>query len=333
MSRISRYQESMAKFMKQKSYLSSLQTTDIDNNIKSNLDEMINECDHVIGILLLTVMNSQGKKSNQSIHGYGLATGIEIMLYTTMIIDDRDYYETRFGRNNVEEIINRTGGIVNICLSNNIESIQDNYTGTTYTKLLKIIHYVTKLLNSRMHKLLSEPIFEFESNITKTDVIKYKFDNNNGNINELAKSKIKKLKKIKKDKLDEYINDRYGFVCQTALITGWLLGGGSDKIIPSLEKLGLQFANMIKSIKDFVNLKSDLEHAKIYTKNTVINNGFQLSFETFIENKNKFIEGCIKHNIYTNTVKEIIDLMESKLDGIINESSPDMASHYTLTAS
>ena len=83
--------------------------------------------------------------------------------------------------------------------------------------------------------------------------------------------------------------------------------------------------------EDFTNIDNDLEYAKNHTKNTIINNGFQNSFEIFIENKQKVIEGCIKQGIYTNTVKEIIDLMENKLDTVIDKSSPDLKSHYTLS--
>jgi len=322
MSRISRYQDSMGRFVKQRSCISGM-----NPEIKNKMDDIINNCDHVISILLLTVMNSQGKKINMNVHGYHIASGIEIMLYTTMINDNKEYYEKKLGKECVSEIINQMPGMVNLCLSHNIESIQDNYLNSN-AKLLKTIYYTTRLINTNLYKLIKETSFEFESNITKTDAIKYKFEDMVKAIN-----KIKKLKRIKQTSLDNYIQDRYGFICQLALINGWILGGGSsdDKNIPHLEKLGTCFGNMVKCVYDFINIENDLEYAKIYTTNTIINNGFQNSFEVFIENKQKFIEGCIKQNIYTNTVKEIIDLLESKLDIAIDKSSPDVKSHYTLT--
>lgn len=323
MSRISRYQDSMGRFIKQRSCL-----TQLSPDIKSKMDILVNECDHVIGILLLTVMNSQGKKMNMTVHGYHIATGIEVMTYSANIMCNKEYYENKLGKECVNEILCRTTSIANTCLSNNIESIQGNYNATNYNKLIKIIHSLTRLMNSKIHKITIDENFsnDLGDNIIKTDIIKYKF----ADIVK-AKNKIKKLKQIKKEKLDEYVQDRYGFICQLAFVNGWLLGGGDDKAIPQMEKLGTYFANILKVVQDFTNIDIDLEHAKNHTKNTIINNGFQNSFELFIENKQKFIEGCIKQGIYTNTVKEIIDLMESKLDSVIDKSSPDMKSHYTLS--
>jgi hypothetical protein len=108
------------------------------------------------------------------------------------------------------------------------------------------------------------------------------------------------------------------------------LGGGDEKTLDSLDKIGTSFANMIKLADDFMNLEKDIENSETYTKNYIVNFGFQNSFEMFIDNKQKFIEGCIILDIYTNTVKEIVDLIECKVDLIIDKSSPDMVSHYTL---
>lgn len=324
MSRISRYQDSMGRFIKQKSCL-----TQLNPDIKNKIDILVNECDHVVGILLLTVMNSQGKKMNITGHGYHIASGIEMMMYVANIMCNKEYYENKLGKDCVNEIICRMPSIVNICLSNNIESIQGNYNNTSYTKLIKVIHYLTRSINSKMHKLIIEEKFsenDMQENITKTDITKYKFADV-----VKAKNKIKKLRRIKKEKLEEYVQDRYGFICQLAFVNGWLLGGGDDKTVPHMEKLGTHFANILKVVQDFANLEIDLEHAKGHTKNIIINNGFQISFEMFIENKQKFIEGCIKQGIYTNTVKEIIDLLEYKLDAVIDKSSPDLKSHYTLS--
>jgi hypothetical protein len=95
-------------------------------------------------------------------------------------------------------------------------------------------------------------------------------------------------------------------------------------------RLASSFAVMIKTIKDFKNLERDISKAKLYTLNTVINEGFQVSFEKFLDHKQKVIEICIKLDIYTNTVKEIVDLLELDMDQVIDKSSPDLVSQYTL---
>jgi hypothetical protein len=324
MGRISRYQDSFRRFIKTKSCISK-----IDTDIQNNIFSMIEGNDNVVGILLLTTLNNQGKKTKMNVlHGYYIASGLELLLCAINIMDNKEEYEKKMGVNVVTDILSRVCSYVNIALLNNIESLQDNYTSANYGKFIKIIYTLVKLLNTKIHKIFIMPTFEYEGNIIKTDAIKYKF-----NDMDQAKNKIKKLKKIKKEKLDIYIANTYGFVCQLAIINGWILGGGDEKIIPQLEKLGTYFGYILKTVKDFEKIENDLENAKIHShsKNTIINNGFQTSFEMFVDNKQKFIEGCIKYNIYTNTVKEIIDLLEQKMDAVIDKSSPDIKSHFTLS--
>lgn len=327
MSRIFRYQDSFRKFIKTKSCIAKIDVDISGKEIQNKLFSMIDSSNNVVGILLLTILNNQGKKTKMNVlHGYHIASGLELLLCATMMVDYKKEYYTKFGKNIVNDILNRICSYVNISLLNNIELLQDTYTSVNYGKLIKIIYTLVKIVNSKIHKILHMPTFEYEGFITKTDTIKYKFNDMNE-----AKNKIKKLKKIKKDNLDSFVSDTYGVVGQLVLINGWILGGGDDKIIPQLEKMGTQFGYILKTVQDFLNIENDLDNAKIHSKNTIINNGFQISFETFIENKHKFIEGCIRYNMYTNTVKEIIDLLEINLDTIIDKSSPDVRSHFTLS--
>lgn len=324
MGRISRYQESFRRFIKTKSCIAT-----IDPNIRNKLFSIIDSGDNVVAILLLTTLNNKGTNTKMNVlHGYHIASGLELLLCAMVIMDNKEEYDKKFGENIVNDILSRVCSYANISLLNNIESLQDNYTSSNYGKLINIIYTLMRLLNSKIHKILMIPAFEYDGLITKTDVIKYKFDDMNK-----AKNKIKKLKKIKKEKLDVYITDTYGFICQLAIINGWILGGGDEKTIPQLQKLGTQFGFILKTIKDFTNIDNDLDNAsiKLYSTNTIINNGFQLSFETFINNKLQFVAGCIKYQMYTNTVKEIIDLLEVKLDVVIDKSSPDIRSHFTLS--
>lgn len=325
MSRISRYQDSMSKFIKQKSFITAL-----NEDIKNALTNISNENNHVISIMLLTIMNSQAKLKNQSIHGYYIASGVEYILYVLTLMENKKYYENKYSKKIIDEIITRLPGIVNVCMAQNIESIQNNLSesknNNELNNLFKKVNILMRLNNSKIHNIFLEPSFEFDDLITKTDVIKYKFNNI-----DLAKQKITKLKKIKKENFEDYVKNRYGYACQLSVINGWLLGGGDDKNISALEKIGLNFGFIIKIVEDFINIEKDLDNAKEYTTNIVLNYGFQNCFELFIENKQKFIEGCMTLDIYGNTIKEIIDLLENKLDTIISDkSSPDLVSHYTL---
>ena len=259
MSRISRYQDSVTRFIKQRSCLSTLEP-----DLKNKILEMTDECDHVISILLLTVMNSQSHKSSMTINGYYIASGIEMMLYSVLINDNKDYYTKKFGKDHVNEILSRISGMVNICLSHNLELLQGNFTGTNYTKLLKLIHNITRQLNSGIYKLTIDPQIILGDNIIKTDATKYKFNNIN-----IATQQIIKLKRVNSEKINKYVTDKYGFICQQALIVGWLLGGGDEKLLLNIEKLGMYFAYMVKCVQDFTYIERDLEHATSYTHNII----------------------------------------------------------------
>lgn len=318
MSRISRYVESVTRFIKNKSCINDLQ----DQHIKNYIFEIISEFDHVTSILLLTVLNNQGKKNGMTLHGYYIASSIEIMMVIVKLLDNEKKYGKKYGFRNVQKMIMELIGLINICLSQNIESIQPHYAKD---KVLKIFHICIKLINKKFSKLTSNESLEIDKKIKTTDIIKYHFSD----ITKI-KQKLVKLKQVKESSLMNFINDKYGSVCQLSLELGWLLGGGDDKILQNLDKIGTYFSMMIKITSDFLNIESDIDDNEIYTKNYVVNFGFQNAFEQFIDNKQKFIEACILLDIYTNTVKEIVDLIENKVDEIIDKSSPDMKSHYTL---
>lgn len=321
MSRISRYQESMSKFIKNKSIINDIQ----DETIKNNIFQIVSEFDQVVSILLLTVLNNQSKKNNLTLHGYYAASCVTCTKCIVVLLDNKNKYYKKFGKEMVQKMINELISLLNICLSQNIESIQPHYTKE---KLFKISDLCIKTVNKRVSKLLLDKELETDKLIQHTDLVKYHFKD----IKE-AKKKIASLKQVKQESLDNFIDEKYGATAQIALCLGWILGNGDEKKISNLEKIGLYFSMLEKLTNDFINLDSDIqdfESDQIYTKNYIINYGFQNAFEVFVDNKQKFIEGCILLDIYTNTVKEIIDLIESKVDEIIDRSSPDMRSNYSL---
>jgi geranylgeranyl pyrophosphate synthase len=318
MSRISRYQESMVKFIKNKSCINDLQ----DHHIKSCILEIISEFDHVASILLLTVLNNHGKRNGMTLHGYYISSSIEMMAVIANLLDNDKKYSKKYGTRTVQKIIAELTGLLNVCLSQNVESIQPHFSKE---RLLKIFHTCIRLINKRIPKLVSNESLEIDKKIRATDIIKYHFSDI-----QKIKHKLVKLKHVKELSLNNFISDKYGSICQLSLELGWLLSGGDEKSIPNLDKVGTYFSIVIKIAADLINLEQDIEDSESYSKNYAVNFGFQNAFEQFIDNKQKFIEGCILLDIYTNTVKEIIDLIENKIDAVIDKSSPDMKSHYTL---
>lgn len=321
MSRISRYQESINKFLKNKSCLCEL-----DDAIKNNIIDIINDFDHIAGIIFLTIINNKGKKDGISLHGYYMASGVDMMELITKISSDKKYYNGKYGEKNINLIMTQLIGLINICLANNVETIQPHFQSE---KILKIYNNTSKILNINLIRMINEndKNYKFDGMIRTTDILKYhftKFDE------ETTKQKLSKLKKIEINYLLNIIYEKYGIICQTSLILGWLLGGGEEKCIKKLEKIGLCLSVLMKVTYDINNLEHDLEIADTYSLNLVINNGLQNTLELYLVNKQKFIEGCMILNIYTHTIQEVIALMENKIDVVIDKTSPDMTSHYTI---
>lgn len=323
MSRIFRYIQSMDKFIKTKSCIKSL-----DGNLRLIFENIT--YDNLVSTILLTVMNNQSKQLNLSLHGYYISTGIELLLLIQKINDSKDYYDMKIGENNIKKISKIIPCMVNICLTQNIEHIQ---TKISKEKALKIYYLTNKILNEKIIDLVSDSQIVKGDVIKKSDIPKYNFDDIKN-----PKEKLHKLKQITKESLLKHINIKYGSVCQIALICGWLLGGGNndEKYIASLEKVGLYLGNIFKISLDFVNLERDLINTNAdHSYNYVINYGIQEAFELFIDQKIKFIEGCMLLNIYNNniTIKEVIDVIEKNVEDFIDKTTADLQSQYTLSVS
>lgn len=318
MSRISRYQDSMNKFIKNKSCITSL-----DGDIRLLINNIMDKSDNIVPILLLTVLNSQSKKNNISLHGYYMGCGIEMMNVIAKLIDNNKYYQNVLSKKSIKRIINRLSTLINISLSQNIEYIQNILTKE---KAIKIFYNTNKILNNKLYELLDDDVMEYSDNIKKTDLLKFTFEKIQS-----PKTLITHIKQAKKENLLNFIQKKYGTVCQMAMVMGWLLGNGDEKTLIQLEKLGSYFGILIKISYDFNNLERDLGCAKETSNNYIINFGIQDGFEIFIDNKLKFVEGCMILDIYTNTIKEILDVIESKVDLFINNTAPDLKSHYTIS--
>jgi hypothetical protein len=317
MSRISRYQDSMNKFIKNKSCITTL-----EGNIRLTFNNVFDECDNMVPIILLTVMNSLSKKIKMSLHGYYMGCGIELMMTIARLLDNKTHYQKKLGETSYNRLITKMSSKINICLSQNIEHIQ---SALTKEKAIKIFHTTLKILNNKLFDLMDEDNIERGDLIKRSDVLKYNFTEIDN-----PKEILHKIKRAKKDSLTSYIQRKFGSVCQTALILGWILGGGDEKMVSTLEKMGTNLGNIMKISYDFKNLERDLKTEGDTTNNYIINCGIQDGFELFIESKIKFIEGCITLDIYTNTVKEVIDVVETRVELFIDNTVADMKSQYTV---
>jgi hypothetical protein len=342
MSRISRYQESMLRFVKTKSSFcdiiklsidvdninacNTLQQTyknnDNDNEKDSDLGKFIHIGDHEASITLLTILNGQNKKMNMKLHhGYYMASGIDLLMLHNEICDNPNYYTNTYGDECISNILAQMPIHINECLHQNIETLE-NFLEKE--KIIKLHRKISSYLRQKLIDITKYENITGNSHVHKTDIIKFKFDDKS-----LITNKYKKMKLIDKDILINHVNKTYGLTCQCAFVLGWLLGLGDYKMINNLERLGTHLGLLIKLSKDFANLERDIKYSDKTSFNMLVNYGIHESFDLFTESKVKLIEGCLTLGIYNTTIKEVIDFIEKKFDTCLNNTDLELESRYS----
>ena len=94
------------------------------------------------------------------------------------------------------------------------------------------------------------------------------------------------------------------------------------------KKCGRYFGLLYKISNDYVNLMDDIIKASINKNNIslnyILNNGLQKSYEDYMEYKQKFIIYCLTMDVYTGTIKEIVEIFDQNVDKGIDITSPDL---------
>lgn len=300
MSRISRYQYSIDKFIQTKSSLIS-----ISSHNKPHLDFMYNDFDHLIAICLVSILNNKCKKAKLKFHGYYIASGIDVGLAIAQITDKPDFYRKKIGDKELSNFLPELVSIMYQSLSGNIDSLKLN---VSVDETLRINQYCINYMSKKMGQLTITEDCKNSERINKTDFTGYKFKK------ESHAKKYKKFRCVKDEYLLQHIDNKYGTVCKMALIFGWLFGLGDEKSVGELEEMGKHMGTIFKIAYDFDNIDNDLEHCQDYTYNIVINKGIKRSVEMFMDSKAILVEGILTLGIWSTTIKEILDLIEQKLD-------------------
>lgn len=298
MSRLYKYKDCIVKFLKDRCCIQESRNKEI-------ITKQILNIDPLLAIVLLTIMNSQQKKHNLTSQGYYAASSILILqLYCNTNIDDKSCiinYATKslwqnlnLFQNNIQDVTKR---------SNIIQNVMNYYFNN--------INGITNMPNEQIE-------FDGKPNV---DVKKWyiKEDRMLEHFNSLQKIKIESYNKL--------IMGQMIKVVEMAVFIGFMLGGGDVKDTTKLTKLVTYYAYFYKLYIDFINLEDDLNKTTKYSTNYVINYGILNSYESFMSNKQKFIEECMLKDMYTSTIKEIVNYISSSVDQIIDETSPDLRSN------
>lgn len=326
MSRIQKYRESLQRFIKDKSCL-------FDNDSDENLNdatfvyEKLKDNDMVFPILMLTILNNQNKKNRITMQGYYIATSIEFINTILYFMENKNKCinelesEERYLKIYTNLFIN-----VHKSLHQNLESIKNTYN-LQQQSYINIILNTLSLYNTSF-QTINDSKLSFEVKVNNkschNSIIKWYLKDNEEMI-----EKFKNLKQIKKESLLEYIEEKYIVLCELAISVAWVVGGGQIKENSKIKKISKHFALMYKIAKDFENLDSDIKESQGFTTNYILNYGLQQGYEVFLNNKQKFIEESMMEEIYTTTIKEIIDIIEVNVDMIIDQTSPDLKSTYS----
>ena len=308
MSRISRYQESIEKFIKNKN---------INNYFSEEFSETINkkllESDHLGGIIVSTLFNHNAKKNNMKGHGYFIGIMIDIIL---LIINSKD--------KNTNVNFNLFIGLYKI-LSENMNIIKTS----KYEDMNKIILTTLTYFNDNIYDILTlNKIGELQK-MTKSDLLNLK------SINEKLYKKLSQINRYNQEDFINYITRIFGKLGKLIFILSWILGGGKqDKdTIKAIEIIGEKFGLIYKICYDFENIINDIETHNKDNNNTsdniLINLGIQESFSLFMETKSIFYEESFKLEIYTHTMKEVIDELENKIDKTLEDCKIDLKSVYS----
>jgi hypothetical protein len=303
MSRIERYQESINNFIKTKDMFTP------------EIKEILLKRDHLCGIIFSTLLNYNSKKKNYKVHGYYMACAIDLLQELLEILDLKKSIE----HNKFVNILFLITQLITLNLENlKVPQKQEEI-------LNKIIFFIQSYINTKLIEITK--LYECQTNkkVLKTDILSVSY------LKQSTINKYKTLYKVEHEKIIEYTKNTYSNIGDIVFVIGWALGGGDRKqeLLKKLQIIGDNFGLLYKICRDFDKLESDINNSDKYNMNFIINDGVQETFILFMETKTELIEQCLTLNIYTHTLKEVMDELERSVDLCLSSSNIELKSTYS----
>jgi len=294
MSRIERYQDGINTFVTNRM------------NIDDHYKKYILDSDHLLGIIISSIINFNVKKTNIKIHGYYIAAAIDLILLN-------------INKNDID-ILNEIYSLFHT----NLDIIKFSQINENSIKIFK---FSVTYFSNQIKLIFTKLKLQEQKRTNKTDV---------GNLNfkkQELKNKIKSINLIKQEDYESYINNKYKTLGELIFVMGWVMGGGEVKVefMKELQIIGGKLGVIYKITSDFETIESDIDDN--VNTNILLNYGIQESFTMFLDLKTEFLELLFKHNLYTHTIKEVLDLLENKIDYTLKKSNIDMKSTYSTYSS
>ena len=319
MSHINKYQESISKFIKTRSCLATSES----DNLRKLIECLVGESDKYGSILLLTVMNTQNKKNKMNVHGYDAAVAVEFLSYLIKIRNCKTRYEDEFGITGEVIVYNLYSAVLkSVILSTEVtkRSLEDidQYHKIHSQCLSLVINDVPDLSiheDAKRIPSINDNIYRFYLNTKPEYQEKY-----------MSLTMYEPLALINRYRIS------YCRIFQTAISLGWLLTGSTEKDLNEITKVGVLFGFVHKIGGDFERIDDDLELAITTngkTDNYLLNCGLQKAYEDYMNFKQSLITILMLHDLYSRTVKEMIEEIDERVDCFIEASHPDLKSSYS----
>jgi hypothetical protein len=325
--RFSLYQNSIRKFIAGQSIITTYQ-------FKEQLIKIMENSEFILPITLLTIMNGQQKKNKlKLVHGYEMATGIELLIILVDLLKHKKKLIStkRFNFNDriIDSLHMSLVSLINLSFNRNIDSIKLHHEPED---IIKIFTVGSEQINEKTNKIVSSIMsLEFPEGtkkISKSELKKFHFKNTNVN------DQVYKIKSLPRDFIIKYTDNTFGNICKLSLILGWIIGGSPHDMINNLDRLGHHLGILLKIAYDFENIDDDIETClqNNLSLNYVVNFGLQESFELFDESKKKFNEGLLTLGITSPTIKEFLDILENKVNIALDNSSPHIKKTSSMSS-
>lgn len=287
----------------------------------------IKESDFMFSIILLTMMNSQNKKNQVAMQGYHVATAMELLCVILNLNDNREFFVCQLGH----QTLGKLESVLSVCASKSLQQNFDSVINAFPNKqdvVIKIIMETMNLFNDRVKKIMCQKTYTFdvrESNNAESDIARWYIKEGN----ELMDTFMNTIM-VSQDTLNDYVNARYFIISELSFVLGYVMGGGSKKDTDRIRRMARNFSLIYKISLDFESIESDIQesaNSQTPCRNYVVNRGIQDAYEDFMRCKQRFIEDSMMIDVYTSTLREIIDLIEVKIDAVIDQTSPDLKSN------
>ena len=319
MSKILKHRENISNFILSKSCFSSI----IE---KEFLKEFMDSDYSLFPVAMLSVFSTQVKKNKiKSYHTLHAASALVLMIILINIDENKNYYKEKYGESNIKKIKNQATIFIFEAVAQNIKTMENTLGNELSSKLQKKI---SSILHDKLLLLTENNIKNNNLKMKKSDIIKFKFDDK-----DIIQKKYKNLKRIEQKDLIEYIENKYCSIGQCAFLFGWLFGMGCEnqKSLDSISKIGSSFGYLIKLICDFWNLENNIKITNNGepSYNYVVNYGIHESFRIYDENKVKFIEGCITNELFSSSIKELVEKIDKTYDKCLRNTELELQSQYS----